>query len=160
MESRSVSLPLSGNSANITNPEVACLRSKTPQNAAQRQASHHLAVRGSSAITEATIYTQNTRTPTSDTLQAHYRQLDVLRQERAKHTQTMQELQADVTRGKLAYGRLTQEWLRIGRARELKKKHVLEDEESLLREQYRMHHAEEEISAVLADISKLVLDTR
>lgn len=116
-------------------------------------------VRDGNLIQEATPPTHGSRTALSDTLQARFRQLDTLRQERAKHIRIMQELQADVTRGRLAYGRLTQELLKVGRARDLKKNHIVEDEESLLREQQSMHHAEEEISAVLADISKLVFNT-
>ena len=89
----------------------------------------------------------------------HLRRLDGLRKERATHMHTIEELEAKVANGEILYGKLIQDWLRIQRAMELKKKHIAEDKEQLFREQQSRHDTDETIDSVLASISKLTLGT-
>jgi len=95
----------------------------------------------------------------SEILQMHLLQLEGLRKERATHVHLIGELEAKITDGEIVYGRLIQTWLKIQRAIELKKKHVAEDKEQLLKEQQSRQNTDEMIDSVLANISKLALET-
>ena len=95
----------------------------------------------------------------SELLRVRLLELEVLRKERATHMDTIGELEVKIAHGEILCGRLIQNWLKIQRAMELKKKHVAEDKEQLSREQQSRNDTDERINSVLADISKLMLET-
>lgn len=86
-------------------------------------------------------------------------QLEELRTENVKYAQTTQTLETQIREAEIVCGRLLQNYLEIGRALEVKKRHVREDKERLAKEQQRRQTNNERIDSTVAQISRLILES-
>ncbi|KAK5454969.1 hypothetical protein LTS15_005689 [Exophiala xenobiotica] len=86
-----------------------------------------------------------------------FARVTALKKEREKRKENIQKLQGQIEEGEAVCGRLLQQLLELRRAFDLKKQHILEDKDELLREQRSRDGADEEMNLVLAQISALVL---
>lgn len=120
-----------------------------------RQESLDTLISGSNSIPSADVH----QTPIkADLLQTLSKQIEDLRQEHTKHIQNVQRLEVQIEEGEIVCGRLMQQYLEIGRAIQLKKKHLAEDKEELSKEHQSRDSTDQAIDMVLKRISSLVLD--
>lgn len=73
-----------------------------------------------------------------------------------KQTESVQKLEKKVVDGELVCGRLIQQYLEIGRAIELKKRHIKEDKEALAKGHKSRDDMREEIDSLTSRISALI----
>lgn len=104
------------------------------------------------------ILPQEGRVNRAEQLQRLSAELTELRTENAKHAQATQKLEAQIQEAEIVCGRLLQNYLEIGRALEMKKRHVKEDKERLEKEQRRKRMNNERIDLTVAQISRLILE--
>ncbi|KAK5215539.1 hypothetical protein LTR96_011097 [Exophiala xenobiotica] len=93
----------------------------------------------------------------AECLSVLFARVTALKKEREEHKENIRKLQGQIEEGEAVCGRLLQQSLKLKRAIDLKKQHILEDNDELSREQRSRNGADEEMNSVLTQISALVL---
>lgn len=96
---------------------------------------------------------------TSSTSAALYLQIEEIRQRQERESRQEQDLQSKIRNGELMCGRLLQQYLEIGHALDLKRKHVREDRQQLSEIQQQWERTAEELETATHQISRIVLNT-
>lgn len=84
--------------------------------------------------------------------------MEILRQDHSTHIRRVRELEAIVEDGEIMCGQMIQKYLELGRAIEIKKKHVHEDKRTLSRELSSKDDVMGKIHSIMAQMNALMAD--
>jgi hypothetical protein len=84
-------------------------------------------------------------------------QVQELREAQRRHVENANDLEARIRTNELACGRLIESALEIGRAIDLKKRHLAEDRDRLTRECIARDQTMEKVDSILGQIGRIAL---